>query len=119
MQTLVDLEKSADGRVFNRENLTIYSFCTQPCDIKQSLLNLNLLLLTFHKRRRDLELVENLLNRSVTVIYRICLVLELFPFGCFALTYIMCLTNISILCEGLCENAETGQGKRSRERACH
>lgn len=113
MQTLVDLEKSADGRVFNRENLTIYSFCTQPCDIKQSLLNLNLLLLTFHKRRRDLELVENLLTRSVTVIYRICLVLELFPFGCFALTYkcIMCLTNISILCEGLCENAETGQGK--------
>lgn len=81
MQTLVDLEKSADGRVFNRENLTIYSFCTQPCDIKQSLLNLNLLLLTFHKRRRDLELVE----RSVTVIYRICL--ELFPVGCFALTY--------------------------------
>lgn len=63
MQTLVDLEKSADGRVFNRENLTIYSFCTQPCDIKQSLLNLNLLLLTFHKRRRDLELVENLLNQ--------------------------------------------------------
>lgn len=112
MQTLVDLEKSADGRVFNRENLTIYSFCTQPCDIKQSLLNLNLLLLTFHKRRRDLELVENLLTRSVTVIYRICL--ELFPFGCFALTYklcIMCLTNISILCEGLCENTETGQGK--------
>lgn len=81
MQTLVDLEKSADGRVLNRENLTIYSFCTQPCDIKQSLLNLNLLLLTFHKRRRDLELVE----RSVTVIYRICL--ELFPVGCFALTY--------------------------------
>lgn len=46
MQTLVDLEKSADGRVLNRENLTIYSFCTQPCDIKQSLLNLNLNSLT-------------------------------------------------------------------------
>lgn len=69
MQTLVDLEKSADGRVFNRENLTIYSFCTQPCDIKQSLLNSNLLLLTFHKIRRDLELVENLLNRSTEFVW--------------------------------------------------
>lgn len=47
MQTLVDLEKSADGRVLNRENLTVYSLCTQPCDIKQSLLNLNLLFTNF------------------------------------------------------------------------
>lgn len=49
---------------------------------------------------------------GVAVIYRICL--ELFPFGCFALTwvYIVFMTNISILCEGLCESTDEGQGKR-------
>lgn len=88
--------------VFNRKNLTIYSFFTQPCDIKQSLLNLNHFYLSVKKKERTC---------GVAVICRIGL--ELFPFGCFALTEcILCLTNISILCEGLCESTDKGQGKR-------
>lgn len=55
MWTFVDIEKSADGYSTGEISLSdrFYSFFTQPCDIKQSLLNLNLFYL-FVKRRKEL-----------------------------------------------------------------
>lgn len=90
--------------VFNRKNLTIYSFFTQPCDIKQSLLSLDLFYLFVKKKKER--------TYGVAVIYRICLgVIPLWMF-CIMTECILCLTNISILCEGLCESTDKGQGKR-------
>lgn len=49
---------------------------------------------------------------GVAVIYRICLgVIPLWMF-CIDWVYIVFMTNISILCEGLCESTDEGQGKR-------
>lgn len=89
--------------VFIRKNLTIYSFFTQPCDIKQSLLNLNHFYLSVKKKGKNLWSSCDLQNWfGVIPLWMFCIMTEC----------IMCLTNISILCEGLCESTDEGQGKR-------
>lgn len=99
--TFVDIEKSADGYCIQQRKshylLILYSTLWHQTISPQfkSILSIRL-----KKKERTC---------GVAVIYRICL--ELFPFGCFAL-WLLCLTNISILCEGLCESTDKGQGKR-------
>lgn len=101
--TFVDIEKSADGYCIQQRKshylLILYSTLWH-----QTISPPFKSFLSFRKKKER--------TCGVAVIYRICLgVIPLWMF-CIMTECILCLTNISILCEGLCESTDKGQGKR-------